>query len=178
VVVQIEEATGIPSISQRIFFNLQELEGSQSVEELSIIGDDVIEVYQVVQDEDIDLDELQDVDVSKTTRSNGKKRVREEGFGGTGLFGWDTGGEQNGGGGNGGREEEVEEEEGNVSKRSRRSSKSTNETGQEQQAMEVEPIAHGTWQEQDEATIPCPECTFLNNNALTECEMCSTKLAG
>ena len=77
-VVQIEEATGIPSISQRIFFNLQELEGSQSVEELSIIGDDVIEVYQVVQDEDIDLDELQDVDVSKTTRSNGNKRVREE----------------------------------------------------------------------------------------------------
>lgn len=147
------------------------MEGSQSVEELSIIGDDTLEVYEVKQDEDIDLDDLQDVDISKTrSGTNGKKRVREEGFGGTGLFGWDTG--ENSGGRGGDGVEEVEDE-GNVSKRSKRSSKST-----EQGAMEVEPIANGNWQEQDEATIPCPECTFLNNNALTECEICTAPLAG
>ncbi|GAA5905072.1 uncharacterized protein JCM6883_004957 [Sporobolomyces salmoneus] len=167
---RIEEATNIPIISQRIFYNLQELEGTQSVQELGLIGDDTIEVYEVTFDEELDLSNLKDVDASQLDRGGsdkkgGKKRAREEGFGGTGLTGWDRE-EDASGNGSGGAGTPPEDEASGSSRAGKRSRSSSQAVSN---AMQID-------QDDADTTLPCPGCTYLNNGALLECELCGTSL--
>ncbi|GAA5957689.1 hypothetical protein JCM3765_001482 [Sporobolomyces pararoseus] len=172
---KIEGATGIPIIAQRIFYKLQELEGSQTVQELGLIGDDTIEVYEVKFDADMDLDDLEDVDPNSVDRGGngangkkgGKKRAREEGFGGTGLTGWDRdqGQDEDGNGSGGTPGEDSASSRGG--KRSRSTSKSQAVAGPSS-AMQIDVDV--------DTQIPCPSCTFLNDPALLECEICQNSL--
>ncbi|GAA6016907.1 hypothetical protein JCM11491_006909 [Sporobolomyces phaffii] len=179
---KIEEATGIAIISQRLFYGLQELEGTQSVQELGLIGDATIEVYEVVLDADLDLKDLQDVDLEQLDRrgnqkrgggGGGRKRAREEGFGGTGLTGWDRGQAQEAGDGDEAGGVETPAEEG--SSRGGERSRSASQPGSSNQML----VDRRAGEDDDEnSQIPCPECTYLNNKALVECEICGSALAG
>jgi ubiquitin carboxyl-terminal hydrolase 48 len=172
--IQIEVATGIAIISQRVFFNMQELEGSQTVQELGLVGDDTIEVFEVVMDEDLDFNDLQDVDPDQVDRrgnlkrgAGGKKRAREEGFGGTGLTGWDRGQDEEGGGDGSGAGTPAEDEASGSSRGDKRSRSNSQAVST---AMQVDAAK--------ERQISCPGCTFLNDPFLVECEICQTPLGG
>lgn len=181
---QIEAETGIPIIAQRIFYNLQELDGSQSVQELGLIGDATIEVYGVRFDDDLDLNDLKDVDVDQIDRMSngkrgGKKRAREEGFGGTGLTGWDRqdaddsdSASRSSGTGANGAVEMPAEDEADTSGSSRAGKRSRSDSEAISAAMQVDDEDAG------DVRINCPACTFLNDPGLVECEVCGSSMAG
>ncbi|GAA5896486.1 hypothetical protein JCM5296_000680 [Sporobolomyces johnsonii] len=152
---KIEAATEIPIIAQRLFFNFQELDGSQTVEELGLIGDSTIEVYGIKFD-DVDIGQLDDsVDDSVRSSSRKKgKRAREEGFGGTGLLGYEL--------------TPSDSDRGN----------SMDVDARDGSADAGPGTSNGQFAVEDDDQIPCPGCTFLNSSALMQCEVCETPLAG
>ncbi|GAA5948419.1 hypothetical protein JCM21900_002704 [Sporobolomyces salmonicolor] len=153
---KIEAATEIPIIAQRIFFNFQELDGSQTVEELGLIGDSTLEVYEVKFDENVDIGKLDDsIDDSMRSHPRKKgKRAREEGFGGTGLLGYEL--------------TPSDSDRGNSMDVDARDGSADAGPGTSNDHFAVD----------DDGQIPCPGCTFLNSSALMQCEMCETPLAG
>ncbi|ORY72576.1 hypothetical protein BCR35DRAFT_307589 [Leucosporidium creatinivorum] len=89
--VQISNRFFIPTICQRLFYQNQELESEQTVDEIGLFDGATLELYEVAED-DPDLSKLDDtIDDAALSKGKGKnKRAREEGFGGTGLAGgWD-----------------------------------------------------------------------------------------
>ncbi|BGP22765.1 ubiquitin carboxyl-terminal hydrolase 48 [Rhodotorula toruloides] len=165
---RIEIELKYPFVTQRLFFKAQELEdASATVEELGIFNGDTVEVYAVGMDGDYDPSAFED----KPTKRKGK-RAREEGFTGTGLFGFDEqqGSEDASRSGAGGSSEAAEGGEVEVS-------------GREKRAKKVAPPStaapNGDFEDVDmDDQIPCPGCTFLNNAALSNCEMCDSELKG
>ncbi|GAA5968088.1 hypothetical protein JCM11641_003725 [Rhodosporidiobolus odoratus] len=154
---KVEEVTNIPIIAQRLFFKLQELEdASISVAELGLARDDILEVFGVDQDS-IDISKLRDV-----VPSSRKKRSRVEGFGGTGLSGFDDGDfalddlkpmEVDGAG------------------------PSSNGVGSSRSGTVKAPSSSSsTLAADDEGSVSCAVCTFLNAAGMTSCEMCGTEL--
>ncbi|KAL8293185.1 hypothetical protein RQP46_000879 [Phenoliferia psychrophenolica] len=83
--IRIQEILDIPTIYQRLWYNNQELESDDTVEALGLHNGAVIEVLEVKVDDDVDLGQLDD----SVPNANRKRKNREEGFGGTGLFGWE-----------------------------------------------------------------------------------------
>lgn len=83
---QINDVLDIPTIYQRLWYNNRELESSDTVEELGLYNGATIEVLEVSVDDDIDLGKLDDA----VPDADRKRKNRGEGFGGTGLTGWDS----------------------------------------------------------------------------------------
>ncbi|BGP05993.1 hypothetical protein JCM10049v2_001812 [Rhodotorula toruloides] len=166
---RIEIELKYPIVTQRLFFKAQELgDASATVEELGILNGDTIEVYAVGMDGDYDPSAFED----KPSKRKGK-RAREEGFTGTGLFGFEEedGGDDDGSrSGADGSSEGAEGGEVASNGREKRSKKAASST----------PVAtNGDLEDIDmDDTIPCPSCTFLNNAALSSCEMCDSDLKG
>ncbi|GAA5941088.1 uncharacterized protein JCM15063_000644 [Sporobolomyces koalae] len=164
--LRIEEVTGIAVIAQRIFYNLSELDGNQTVQELGLKGDDTIEVFEVKQDVDLDIASFEDVIPKDGTgdRRRSRKRAREEGFRGTGLTGWDSSIDKN-------VEENGESStEHDTNSNGAKRSRSNSHAGPTTTAMDL------SGQEPEAFQLPCPECTFLNDPALVACEMCGNTL--
>lgn len=83
--VQIAEATNIATICQRLFFNSEELtENDRTVESIGLFNGAMIDLLEL---EEADMDKLDDTIDDHVGRKG--KRTHDEGFGGTGLFGWD-----------------------------------------------------------------------------------------
>lgn len=85
--VQISTRLDIATIYQRLFFEGREIENDETVETLGICAGAILELFEMEVDENVDLGDLDDAVVVPSKRG---KRVREEGFGGTGLFGWES----------------------------------------------------------------------------------------
>ncbi|KAK4053048.1 hypothetical protein OIV83_001783 [Microbotryomycetes sp. JL201] len=149
--MRIADKLDIPTICQRLFFNHQELETDRTVADLSLDGDAILELYKV-EEGDIDAGAIDDNDSSQTRKGKGK-RNRDEGFGGTGLFGWDQ------------REGHSHAEPSASSKLSRTNGDSD--------------VSASKFKDDGNlvgATIACSSCTFINSALLTECEMCGGDL--
>ncbi|GAA6004527.1 hypothetical protein JCM10207_000918 [Rhodosporidiobolus poonsookiae] len=148
---KIEEETKIPIITQRLFFNFQELDDSSlTVKELGLAKDDLLEVYGVKAD-DVDLDKLDGA------HPKSRKRGRSEGFGGTGLLGF--------------RDFDVVEETGigGMDVDAPAAAKADDSNGHS--------VASSSTMEQgDGEGLTCDRCTFVNAVGMTECEMCMLAL--
>lgn len=166
---QIEQELKYPVITQRLFFKAQELgDASATVESLGILDGDMLEVYAVGMDGDYDPSAFEDKPSKRKS-----KRAREEGFSGTGLFGFDEedGSDDGSRSGAGGSNEAAEEGDvhsnGRGGKRAKKApSPSTAEANSDLEDVDMDD------------QIPCPSCTFLNNAALSSCEMCDSDLKG
>ncbi|KAK4058729.1 hypothetical protein OIO90_000173 [Microbotryomycetes sp. JL221] len=192
--MRIYEDRNIPTICQRLFYNFQELDSDQTVSELHLDSDAVLELYQVEED-DAALDKLDDVDPGafhqQRSGKKGKassKRKRDEGFGGTGLYGWDRQAELDGTG----EDDPVEDPDADASTSNGPSgpTKLRKREGSDVSAAKLSvpssssaglATAHSGQDDFDElhmgdATIACPHCTFLNSALLKECEMCGGAL--
>ncbi|GAA6061840.1 hypothetical protein JCM10212_000757 [Sporobolomyces blumeae] len=219
--VKIQEATRIPIMTQRLFYLGHELDRADATAaSVGLLGDATLEVYEVK----VDLSTLDDVEVlsgqgravengcgldgDRSTRS--KKRARVEGFGGTGLFGYDRDDwvERGGRGGENGDSDEkgetrsegdevvMEGIEGDaavlatLSNGRRRSARTGGaflrkslDDGSDDVHDHDDPPGPATKTttgacDDDPCQIPCPACTFLNDPALGQCEICETSLVG
>ncbi|GAA6037198.1 hypothetical protein JCM8097_008783 [Rhodosporidiobolus ruineniae] len=154
--LKIEQRTKIPVITQRLFYNLQELQdASVSVAELGLGNIDTLEVFGVDTNE-VDLSKLEDA------KPSSRKRGRSEGFGGTGLLGWEDfveGAAESGEG-----EMEVDEAP----------PPSTNGHSNGGSSSSSVTMAAPT----SDDGVPCPTCTFLNAAGMQNCEVCEKPLAG
>ncbi|GAA5885332.1 hypothetical protein JCM6882_009573 [Rhodosporidiobolus microsporus] len=161
--LKIEESTKIPVIAQRLFLHFQELQDSSiSVAELGLKTGDTLEVFGVDTD-NVDLTKLED----EAPKRKGK-RGRSEGFGGTGLLGWeDFVGE--GGGERSQNGIEVEENGANGS---------TNGSNGGAHASSSSSTTMAAMMEDEDGRITCQTCTFSNAPGMTTCEMCESSLAG
>lgn len=96
--------------------------------------------------------------------SRGSKRGRAEGFGGTGLSGW---------------EEfpaaamEVDGGEAGPSSANGNGSNGNGNGASSSSSVTIDAAMDG-----DDDRIPCPHCTFLNAAGMTTCELCDQSLAG
>ncbi|BGP37863.1 hypothetical protein JCM10449v2_001789 [Rhodotorula kratochvilovae] len=175
--LKIADETNIPVGAQRLFFKQRELdEASASVDALGIASGDTIEVYGV--ETDVDLAQLDDsVDLGKERRG---KRKREEGFGGTGLLGFEMDLE--------GVDEadkeairravaEEEEEDDDAPVANGKSNGHTNGNGAAT-ALGSGSRSSASDEGGMDAEVPCPSCTFLNASVMLECEICGSTLKG
>ena len=194
---QIQDETNIPFAAQRLFYKHAELdEASASVDDLGLAAGDTLEVFAV--DTNVDVDQLDDDPDSGRAGPNGagaggkrSRRRREEGFGGTGLFGFemalegvdeadkeairsalaenagDDEGDADAGAGAGsstaadGRAQGVGAN-GRASASGGRSSSSA---------------AAAAVETDEDAVVKCAACTFDNFVGLSSCEICGTELS-
>ncbi|GJN88609.1 hypothetical protein Rhopal_001575-T1 [Rhodotorula paludigena] len=166
---KIEEVVKIPIGAQRLFFRSEELDdASVSVEELGLASGDRIEVFGV--DVHVDLDQLDDsVDVGKPKR--GGKRAREEGFGGTGLFGFEL--------------EDVSAENVEAIKRAMAGDSddeiaivngpASSSAGSSKKRRTSGSAPANAMDEEDK--VACPHCTFINAEGMNVCEICEQPLS-
>ncbi|SCZ96639.1 BZ3500_MvSof-1268-A1-R1_Chr4-4g07505 [Microbotryum saponariae] len=185
--ISIDHKLSIPTICQRLFFKGEELDDSSAtVEKLGMLPDMVLELFEVKEGA-LGLSKLEDV--GDEIRSKGKAR-REEGFGGTGLSGWEHAG---------GAEKMVVDEASVVEEvptgieasRKRKAEDAVASSSSASPAAEVAvPIASRkkgrqviieTVEEEEEKAetmlmseegVTCPQCTFHNASGMTQCEMC------
>ncbi|SCV68974.1 BQ2448_1994 [Microbotryum intermedium] len=175
--ISIYNKLSIPTICQRLFFKGQELDDSSAtVEKLGVLPDMVLELFEVKEGA-LGLSKLEDV--GDEVDRKGKRR-REEGFGGTGLFGWENVGAENlEDGADAGedppsidvpRKRKIEE---TASSSSAIASGSSRKKGRpviiEDAEEEEEEIV--ALLKSDEG-VACPQCTFRNASGMTQCEMC------
>jgi hypothetical protein len=166
-VAQIEEVTKIPIIAQRLFLHYQELhDASRSVADLELKSGDTLEVYGI-NTEDVDFSKLEDV---KPLR--GSKRGRSEGFGGTGLSGWEEFPEVDEG-----TDDAAPSAAAAATELDAAGPLSSNGNGDGASSSSSATL-DATMVDADNDSIPCPECTFLNAAGMTECEMCYQSLRG
>ncbi|GAA5946290.1 hypothetical protein JCM3775_002682 [Rhodotorula graminis] len=191
---KIEEETQIPFAAQRLFFKHAELdEASASVDDLGLAAGDTLEVFAV--DTNVDLDQLDDDPDSGATNKKRRKRKREEGFGGTGLFGFELAlegvdeadaeairravaedaAEQGEGEGEGdgndlgaGADAESSMCNGRAPGANGRASVSGRRSSSSSAAVKMD----------DERAVKCPRCTFDNAAGLAVCELCDAPLGG
>ncbi|KDE06977.1 hypothetical protein MVLG_02715 [Microbotryum lychnidis-dioicae p1A1 Lamole] len=185
--ISIDHKLSIPTICQRLFFKGEELDDSSAtVEKLGILPDMVLELFEVKEGA-LGLSKLEDV--GDEIRSTGKAR-REEGFGGTGLSGWEhVGGAENMVVDEANAVEEVPT--GIEASRKRKIEDAVGSSSSASSAAEVAvPIASRkkgrqviieTVKEEEEKAetmlmseegVTCPQCTFHNASGMTQCEMC------
>ncbi|GAA5837483.1 hypothetical protein JCM9279_006767 [Rhodotorula babjevae] len=188
---KIQDECNIPFAAQRLFYKHAELdEASASVDDLGIAAGDTLEVFAV--DTNIDVDQLDDDPDSGRAGPNGAsggggrgkrtKRRREEGFGGTGLFGFEMALEgvdeadaeairravaEN--------EDEVGGDEGGAGAGSSTAAASgrASASGSRSSAASASAV-----QMDEDAKVQCATCTFLNVLGMSSCEMCGTELEG
>lgn len=119
----------------------------------------MVELFEMkMSDDEVDLSKLDD-GIERKERRNGKKG-REEGFGGTGLFGYE---EMNGGGC--GAEGTSEMEMGFELRRDG-GKESSSGTGTGTEMIEEEMDDH----------VNCPQCTFAQSLSNEACEVCDSAL--
>lgn len=128
---------------------------------------DTLEVFEVQVNED-DLNKLDEV----RPRSR-KKRSREEGFGGTGLLGFDVEGEgERAQAGQADPTEDVPP----VANDSAASSASSSSSAKKRKTSSSTVLENDNCVLMGDDRIPCRECTFLNHPALVDCEVCNNPL--
>lgn len=158
-------------------------------------ADSTLELFVVEQG---DMDQLGDDTVDdKVLEKNRKKRGREEGFGRTALFGWE--GQEDGADVEGEAvknevktnamavDDEDDDDDlvivatGNNIKPPGRSTASSSKAGpsnsrRSQRDVEKSKADDNVSESEENSKIPCPGCTFLNDEQLRECEMCQSAL--
>ncbi|GAA5896255.1 hypothetical protein JCM8208_001826 [Rhodotorula glutinis] len=187
---KIQEETSIPFAAQRLFYKHVELdEASASVDDLGIAAGDTLEVFAV--DTNVDVDQLDDDPDSGRTGAGAKgkrsKRKREEGFGGTGLFGFELALE---GVDEADAEairravaENADEGEGDVGIGAGAGAESSTANGRAQGADggassggSRSAAASAAVKMDEDGIVKCPACTFDNVIGMSSCEICSTEL--
>ena len=171
---QIHERLNIPTIYQRLFLDSRELDSAETVAELALCGGDTIGLLEVkVDDGEVDLSLLDDtIDEKQRTKARKTKKSREEGFGGTGLFGFD-----------------LERQEGDIEM----VDAITNGNGKKSSPLAVEERkANGAKMElgisssgsdaliadaDEPDAVPCPVCTFEQNYLNDDCEVCGSSMS-
>ncbi|KAM0792438.1 hypothetical protein ACM66B_005115 [Microbotryomycetes sp. NB124-2] len=174
--MRIAEKLDIPTICQRLYFNYQELDSDQTVTELNLDSDAILELRKV-EEVDMDVDSLDVVDPDQRQKGvkGSAKRKRDEGFGGTGLFGWDQQAEDG--------PAKASTSKGATEHGSATKVRKTSTDGSPGRKVKPgEPASNG-WKldltDDDEmvgVNIACPSCTFNNSALMTHCEMCDSEL--
>ncbi|GAA5871715.1 hypothetical protein JCM3774_003027 [Rhodotorula dairenensis] len=169
---KVEEETKIPFISQRLFYQFEELlEADVSVADLGLMDGDTLEVFEVQVDED----DLGKLDEARPRGS--KKRSREEGFGGTGLLGFGVDDEDEGNpAGQANSTGDVPPGANDSAASSASASASLSSTGKKRKTSSTVVLEHDSDVSMGDDRVPCGKCTFLNHPALENCEVCNTSL--
>jgi hypothetical protein len=184
---QINDVLDIPTIYQRLWYNNRELESSDTVEELGLYNGATIEVLEVSVDDDIDLGKLDDA----VPDADRKRKNRGEGFGGTGLTGWDspragTNGDASGSGddaamdvdqtpvasGSGAKSASPTSGSGGGGGRPGRAAKAGAGAKAAQAPKGAKPVSQESGKKRS-----CPSCTFDQEGDGNDCELCGLPMS-
>lgn len=174
-IAQIDQLLSIPTIYQRLFYRTRELtDSSESVIALDLLGGDFLELLEVkMDDEAVELSKLDDsIDEAERDRNRkgGKKGGREEGFGGTGLLGFERSAEST----------TVSVSSNAVASGSgtRNGSANTIDDGPARGGREDEGelMMAGVMEIDGELSQACSQCTFLQSAENDACEVCGAEL--